>query len=160
VDRALLEFWSTLLGEAARNPQRLADLTRLLAAGIPGVAAMAAHIQTASGAGSGAYRPATWPLDPEAFQQAVQALAACFGMVPVAQHETLKQECAALKQRLAEAQATIEGLRLELAGSRLGQGDALGGLTQLIDVQRQQFAKLQQEMERFWGRPAEKNTTT
>ena len=152
MDRALLEFWSTLLGEAARNPQRWADLTRLMTAGMQGSQGMASAMSAGAGTGSGlgSATPPTWPLDPAAFQKAYQALAACFGMVPRAEHDRLQHECAQLRQQLIEAQTTIEQLRLELAGSRLGQGDAISGLTQLIEVQHQQFEKLQQEVGRFW----------
>jgi hypothetical protein len=155
MDKQFLEFWGNLLLSAAAGQRQVEEFTRWMQKGMRGFAEMEALFRRAYGFSGEEKNDAPGIKSARAaFEQAYRTYLGALGVVPKADHLSLKKEFEALQQKSQEQEAALRKLRLELSQSQLAQGDVVRGFQNLIDVQSRQFSELTESFSRLLTPPS------
>ncbi|RPJ72785.1 MAG: hypothetical protein EHM15_08445, partial [Desulfobacteraceae bacterium] len=154
MDRHFLEFWGNLLLSTAAGQRQVEEFARWMEKGMRGVAEMEAMFRRAYGFGSEGREDAeTLNKARTTFEQAYRAYLDALGVVPKSDYLKLQEQCAELRRKVQEQEATLRKLQLELSRSQMAQGDAVRGFQNLIDVQCRQFSELTESFSRLLAAP-------
>lgn len=152
MDKQFLEFWGNLLLSAAKGQRQLDEFSRWMAQGMSGFRDLTAMFQQfydldVEGAGG----DERWNSARSAFATAYRAYLDSLGAVPRSELTALEKKCAALQKTVAEQEAALRRLRLELSESRMTQGDVVRGFQELMQVQCEQFKQVTDSFTRFFA---------
>jgi hypothetical protein len=155
MDAKFYEFLSQLFVNMAQGQKQLDDVNQWFRQGDSRSDALpvSALFQKAYGLDGLEQHSATylqlWKTSSDAFQKSLGEYLALFDVVPRKDHETLRQECDALKKKVAEQEETIrrwQTLQTLLSDKGLGQEQTVDGLQELIRKQSDQFQELMKGM--------------
>ena len=144
MDKHFLEFWGNVLINAAKEQKRLEDLSKWMQQGFNGFDDLTEMFRKFYGLDhmekdTPAYLE-TMKKASENFLESFKDYLDLMGMVPKDKHLALVQKYEALKEKVADQEATIKNLQLLLEEKRAeSQGELVLGFQDLIEKQTKQF---------------------
>ena len=146
MDRQFLEFWGNFLLAAAKGQKQLEDLNQWISQEFRGFEDLSAMFSKFYGL----ERPrkedpdsvAAWKTAAVDFRNSFNAYLDLMGVVPKEEYQALEKKYTALQEKVAEQEATINGLRTLLAEKGTYQGETVAVFQDLVKKQGNAFEKL------------------
>lgn len=152
MDKQFLEFWGHLMLATAKGQAPVDAFSRWMNQGMKGSGDIGEMFRRFYGlAEAGPAGDRTWESARKAFDDAFRTYLDLLQVVPLSQHEALKQRAEALEKTVAEQEALISTLRRELGESHAARGEVARGFEEIVQIQSEEFKKLTDTVGQFFN---------